>query len=402
MAVNLENPAQLLPIAGVRMAAAEAGVKYKNRLDMALFELAEGSSVAGVYTLNAFCAAPVTVAKQHMSSPRAWLINSGNANAGTGAQGLADAQRCCELVGEALSVPADSVLPFSTGVISEALPVEVFPAAIERAAAELKEDNWLSAAQAIMTTDTVAKGLSVQGEFDGVTVTVTGIAKGSGMIHPNMATMLGFVATDVEVPVADLQQCLSALNEQSFNCVTVDGDTSTNDACVLAATGQSGLRIDAASPHWLPFCDMLSKVMLFLAQSLVRDGEGATKFIELRVSGGRDRAECKQVAFTVAHSPLVKTAFFASDPNLGRVLAAIGRSGLADLDVSRIDVALDEVDLVKAGEPAADYTEARGKAVMVREEIVVHIELHRGETEATVWTTDLSHDYISINADYRS
>lgn len=402
MAVNLKSPAQLLPVAGVRVAAAEAGVKYKDRLDMALFELAEGSSVVGVYTLNAFCAAPVTVAKQHMSAPRAWLINSGNANAGTGAKGLADAQQCCELVGTALGLPADSVLPFSTGVISEGLPVNVFPAAIEKAVAELGENKWLDAAQAIMTTDTVAKGISVQGEFDGVTVTVTGIAKGSGMIHPNMATMLGFVACDAEVPAADLQQCLSAINEQSFNCVTVDGDTSTNDACVLAATGKSGLRIDAVSPHWEAFCSLLSEVMLFLAQSLVRDGEGATKFIELRVSGGRDRAECKQVAFTVAHSPLVKTAFFASDPNLGRVLAAIGRSGLPDLDVSRIDVSLDEVDLVKAGEPAADYTEERGKAVMLRDEIVLHIDLHRGETEATVWTTDLSHDYISINADYRS
>ncbi len=402
MAVNLKSPAQLLPVAGVRVAAAEAGVKYKDRLDMALFELAEGSSVAGVYTLNAFCAAPVTVAKQHMSAPRAWLINSGNANAGTGAKGLADAQQCCELVGTALGLPADSVLPFSTGVISEGLPVDVFPAAIERAVAELGENKWLDAAQAIMTTDTVAKGISVQGEFDGVTVTVTGIAKGSGMIHPNMATMLGFVACDAKVPAADLQQCLSVLNERSFNCVTVDGDTSTNDACVLAATGKSGLRIDAASPHWETFCSLLSEVMMFLAQSLVRDGEGATKFIELRVSGGRDRAECKQVAFTVAHSPLVKTAFFASDPNLGRVLAAIGRSGLPDLEVSRIDVSLDEVDLVMAGEPAADYTEERGKAVMLRDEIVLHIDLHRGETEATVWTTDLSHDYISINADYRS
>lgn len=402
MAVKLRSPSELLPVAGVRVSAVEAGVRYSDRLDMALFELCEGSSVAGVYTLNAFCAAPVTVAKEHMTAPRAWLINSGNANAGTGARGLDDARSSCEMVAQALDIPRESVLPFSTGVISEFLNMEVFPTAIQKAAANLSDSGWMDAAQAIMTTDTAAKGMSIQRDFDGILVTVTGIAKGSGMIHPNMATMLGFVATDAGVPTADLQACLSEANEKSFNCVSVDGDTSTNDACVLAATGRSGVQLDERSAHWAGFCEMVAEVTLYLAQALARDGEGATKFITLEVEGGRDRAECKQVAFTVAHSPLVKTAFFASDPNLGRVLAAIGRSGLERLDVSKIDVALDDVALVKSGEPAPDYTEERGKAVMVREEITVRIKLNRGESSATVWTTDLSHDYVSINADYRS
>lgn len=402
MAVNIQSPTALLPIAGVRVAAVEAGVRYQNRLDMALFELSEGSVVAGVYTLNAFCAAPITVAKEHMAAPRAWLINSGNANAGTGLQGLRDARTSCDLVAEALGVATDSVQPFSTGVISEPLNMEVFPPAIEAAAVSLSADGWMDAAQAIMTTDTVVKGLSLQRDFGGETVTVTGIAKGSGMIHPNMATMLGFVATDAEVPQADLQVCLAEANEVSFNCVSVDGDTSTNDACVLAATGASGVKVTTDSVHWPAFCELVSEMTLYLAQALVRDGEGATKFISLEVEGGRDRAECKQVAFTVAHSPLVKTAFFASDPNLGRVLAAIGRSGLEGLDISKIDVALDEVALVESGEPAPDYTEERGKAVMLREEISVRIRLNRGSAAATVWTTDLSHDYVSINADYRS
>ena len=402
MAVNLQSPTELLPVAGVRVAAVEAGVRYSNRLDMALFELCEGSTVAAVYTLNAFCAAPVTVAKEHMAAPRAWLINSGNANAGTGSRGLDDARSSCEMVARALDIPCESVLPFSTGVISESMNMAVFPAGIQSAANSLSESGWLDAAQAIMTTDTGAKGISLQRDFGGTTVTVTGIAKGSGMIHPNMATMLGFVATDAAVPVTDLQACLSEANEQSFNCVSVDGDTSTNDACVLAATGRSGVKVNESSVHWGGFQEMIAEVTLYLAQALARDGEGATKFITLEVRGGHDRAECKQVAFTVAHSPLVKTAFFASDPNLGRVLAAIGRSGLEGLDVSRIDVALDEVALVKSGEPAPDYTEERGKAVMVREEITVHIQLNRGDSCATVWTTDLSHDYVSINADYRS
>ncbi|MGB0865855.1 MAG: bifunctional glutamate N-acetyltransferase/amino-acid acetyltransferase ArgJ [Granulosicoccaceae bacterium] len=402
MAVNLEAPSELLPVAGVRVAAVEAGIRYKNRLDLALFELSEGSTVAGVYTLNAFCAAPVTVAKEHMAAPRAWLINSGNANAGTGSRGLADARTSCDLVAQALDIPSDTVLPFSTGVISEFLNMDAFGPAIEEAGRKLSEDAWTEAAQAIMTTDTVAKGISRQREIGGVSITMTGIAKGSGMIHPNMATMLGFVATDAAVSSTDLQACLREANEKSFNCVTVDGDTSTNDACVLVATGKSGLHLGSSSPHWSEFCALVEEVMLHLAHALVRDGEGATKFIALQVEGGRDREECKQLAFTVAHSPLVKTAFFASDPNLGRVLAAIGRSGLDQLDVSQIDVALDEVTLVKSGNPAPDYTEARGKSVMLREEITVRIELNRGNASATVWTTDLSHDYVSINADYRS
>jgi len=402
MAVNLQTPSELLPIAGVRVAAVEAGVRYKDRLDMALFELCEGATVAGVYTLNAFCAAPVTVCREHMPSARAWLINSGNANAGTGARGLADARHCCELVASALNMNSEAVLPFSTGVISEFLNMDVFPSAIQNAADNLSANGWMDAARAIMTTDTGAKGISVQRKFLGKTVTVTGIAKGSGMIHPNMATMLGFLATDVAVSQSDLQACLAEANELSFNCVSVDGDTSTNDACVLAATGKSGVQLDASSAEWPAFKEMILEVSLHLAQALARDGEGATKFITLAVEGGRDRSECKQVAFTVAHSPLVKTAFFASDPNLGRVLAAIGRSGLDGLDVSKIDVALDEVALVEAGEPAADYSEARGKSVMSREEITVYINLHRGDSSATVWTTDLSHEYVSINADYRS
>ncbi len=402
MSVNMQSPSVLLPIEGVRVAAVEAGIRYKDRLDMALFELCEGSTVAGVFTQNAFCAAPVSVAKEHMESPRAWLINSGNANAGTGTRGLADARNSCNLVAEALDISPDSVLPFSTGVISEFLNIEAFAPAITTAAGELAEDGWMNAARAIMTTDTGAKGISLQRDFGGVTITVTGIAKGSGMIHPNMATMLGFVATDAKVPAADLQACLSDANEKSFNCVTVDGDTSTNDACVLAATAKSGLLIDSGSPYWGGFCGLIAEVTLHLAQALARDGEGATKFITLEVSGGLNRAECKQVAFTVAHSPLVKTAFFASDPNLGRILAAVGRSGLEGLDVTLIDVALDEVTLVTCGEPAKDYSEERGQAVMSRDEITVSIHLNRGDANATIWTTDLSHEYVSINADYRS
>lgn len=402
MSVNLQAPTALRPVAGVRVAAAKAGVRYKNRLDMALFELCEGSTVAAVFTRNAFCAAPVTIAKENLSSARAWLVNSGNANAGTGSQGLADARSCCSIVGSCLGIEATSVLPFSTGVISEALPMDVFPVAIQNASSQLCADGWMDAAHAIMTTDTVPKGLSVQREIEGQLVTVTGIAKGSGMIHPNMATMLGFIATDAGVPQFDLQACLSEVNESTFNSVTVDGDTSTNDACVLAATGKSGLHIDSGSAGWGDFCALISEVAAFLAQALARDGEGATKFITLMVEGGRTTAESKQVGFTVAHSPLVKTAFFASDPNLGRVLAAIGRSGLEALDVGLIDVSLDEVDLVTAGEPAADYTEERGKDVMSRDEISLRIRLNRGDAKATIWTTDLSHDYVSINADYRS
>jgi len=400
--VNLQAPSELLAIDGVRVAAVAAGVRYKDRADMALFELAEGSSVAAVYTQNAYCAAPVWVAKANMDAPRAWLINSGNANAGTGEQGMTNAKSSCAMVADALRVPASSVLPFSTGVISEQLNMQVFPAGIQAAAAALDAEGWMDAARAIMTTDTCAKGISLQRDFGGQTLTMTGIAKGSGMIHPNMATMLGFIATDAEVPQDNLQACLSAANETSFNCVSVDGDTSTNDACTLAATGKSGVRIDADSPHWAGFCDWVSEVTTFLAQALARDGEGATKFITIAVEGGRDRAECKQLGFTVAHSPLVKTAFFASDPNLGRVLAAIGRSGLPQLDIGAIDVSLDEVALVVAGEPAPDYTEERGKTVMLRDEITLRIKLHRGDVSATVWTTDLSHDYVSINADYRS
>ncbi|MEW6589447.1 MAG: bifunctional glutamate N-acetyltransferase/amino-acid acetyltransferase ArgJ [Pseudomonadota bacterium] len=408
MPVNLAapDPASLLPVAGVRLGIASAGIKKPGRRDITLIELAPGSRVAGVFTQNRFCAAPVTVCKQHLVSDdiRALLINTGNANAGTGEEGLARARRSCEAVAGLFGIKAEQVLPFSTGVILEPLPIDKILPALPAAQADLAPDHWHDAAHAIMTTDIVAKGASRQIQLGGRTVTVTGIAKGSGMIHPNMATMLGYVATDAAIAPALMQRMVKDVADVSFNCVTVDGDTSTNDSFILIATGQAGNAeiTDAASADYAALKTALSEVAIELAQAMARDGEGATKFMSIAVEGGRDRAECKQIAYAIARSPLVKTAFFASDPNLGRILAAIGYAGVADLDVNTLKVYLGDVLVAENGGRAASYTEAQGAAVMKEAEITVRVVLNRGSVNATVWTCDFSYDYVKINAEYRT
>ena len=394
------------PVAGVRIGIAEAGIRYKNRRDLVVFEIAEGASTAGVFTTNAFCAAPVHVAKAHLqaASPRYLVINTGNANAGTGEPGMASARRSCEALAELAGVSPSQVLPFSTGVIGEQLPVDRLQAGLPAALAALGADNWAAAATGIMTTDTLPKGASEQFTVEGRTYTVTGISKGAGMIRPNMATMLGYVATDAAVAPDVLQALLREVNEASFNRITIDGDTSTNDACVLIATGQAGnAPVTAASGAlYEALREVLARTFLRLAQLIVRDGEGATKFMTVRVEGGGSTDECCDVAYAVAHSPLIKTAFFASDPNWGRILAAIGRSGVPGLDVSKINVWLDDVLLCENGGAAASYTEAQGAAVMQQAEITIRIHLGRGDHTDTVWTCDFSYDYVKINADYRS
>lgn len=408
MPVNLvaPDPASLLPVAGVRLGIASAGIKKPGRRDITLIELAPGSQVAGVFTQNRFCAAPVTLCKQHLAEGdvRALLINTGNANAGTGEEGLARARRTCEAVGDLFGIKPEQVLPFSTGVILEPLPVDKILPALPAAFADLAPDHWSEAAHAIMTTDIVAKGASRQIVLGGRAVTVTGIAKGSGMIHPNMATMLGYVATDAAVAPALMQPLVREIADVSFNCVTVDGDTSTNDSFILIATGQAGNAAitDASGADYAALKSALDEVAIELAQAMARDGEGATKFMTIEVVGGRDRAECKQIAYAIARSPLVKTAFFASDPNLGRILAAIGYSGVADLDVDALKVWLGDVLVAEKGGRAASYTEAAGAAVMKEPEITVRIALGRGDASATVWTCDFSYDYVKINAEYRT
>ena len=408
MPVNLAapDPASLKPVAGVRLGIASAGIKKPGRRDLTLIELSPGSHVAGVFTQNRFCAAPVTVCRQHLAGGdiRALVINTGNANAGTGAEGLNRARRTCEAVAGLLGVKAENVLPFSTGVILEPLPIDKLLPALPAAQADLAANHWSEAAHAIMTTDIVAKGASRQIRLSGKTVTVTGIAKGSGMIHPNMATMLGFVATDAAVAPALMQQLVKDVADVSFNCVTVDGDTSTNDSFILIATGQAGNAeiTDAASADYAALKAALSDVAIELAQAMARDGEGATKFMTIAVEGGRDRAECKQIAYAIARSPLVKTAFFASDPNLGRILAAIGYAGVMDLDVNTLKVWLGDVLVAENGGRAASYTEAAGAAVMKESEITVRVALYRGDAHATVWTCDFSYDYVKINAEYRT
>ncbi|MCS2610047.1 bifunctional glutamate N-acetyltransferase/amino-acid acetyltransferase ArgJ [Halomonas dongshanensis] len=394
---------------GVRLGTAMAGIKKPSRRDLVVIELPESATVSGVFTRNAFCAAPVSVAKAHMAacraegrSPRYWLINTGNANAGTGEAGLVDARESCRVLAEAVGVEASSVLPFSTGVIGEPLPMARLSAGISPAldAREATSQAWQQAGEGILTTDTRAKGASVTLEIGGEQVVINGITKGSGMIKPNMATMLGFVVTSATVEQALLDQLLRETVDASFNCITVDSDTSTNDACMLAATGR-GPRIESEADI-ARFRDALQDVMTALAQMIIRDGEGATKFVTLAVSGAQSRAEALDVAFTVAHSPLVKTALYASDANWGRILAAVGRAPVTDFDVNRIVIDLGDVRLVEHGGRAASYTEAAGSSVMAKEEITIAINLGRGEAEATVWTSDLSHDYVSINADYRS
>ncbi len=405
MPVNLQAPSasELFPVDGVLLGVAEANIKRADRKDLLVIRLEDDASVAGVFTTNRFCAAPVTVVREHLASGRnirALVVNTGNANAGTGAQGMAAARATCAAAAKLLGCAPEQVLPYSTGVIMEPLPVQKIVAGLPQAVASLKADNWFDAAHAIMTTDIVAKAVSRQIRLAGSTVTITGIAKGSGMIHPNMATMLGFIATDAAVPRPLLQQMVKQAADASFNCITVDGDTSTNDALMLIATGKSGVAVTGANRAQLQ--DAVTEVATLLAQAIVRDGEGATKFITIKVEGGRDTAECKQIAYAVAHSPLVKTAFFASDPNLGRILAAIGYAGIADLDVQRIKLYLDDVLVAEDGGRAASYVEEEGQRVMKQSDITIRVVLNRGASSATVWTCDFSYDYVKINASYRS
>ena len=391
-------------VAGLRLGTTCAGVKYPDRRDLVVIEAAPGTRAAAVFTRNAFCAAPVIVARTHLAtaSPRYLLINTGNANAGTGRQGLVDAEATCQALAERTGCRPEEVLPFSTGVIGEPLPLFRLVTGLPGALAALRPEGWIEAAHGIMTTDTRPKWASRRLSVAGREVTVTGIAKGAGMICPDMATMLAFVATDAEVEPAVLQDILVGAVADSFNAITVDGDTSTNDALVLLATGQSGAVIPAAGADCEHFTAAVNEVCSELAQAIVRDGEGATKFITIRVEGGRDVAECRQVAYTIAHSPLVKTAFFASDPNWGRILAAVGRAGLAELAIDQVSIHLDEVCIVRAGGRAPEYTEAQGQAVMARPEITIRVELGRGAAAARIWTTDLSFDYVRINAEYRT
>jgi glutamate N-acetyltransferase/amino-acid N-acetyltransferase len=393
----------LSKIEGVGVGTAAAGIRYRDRDDLVLFALPAEATTSAVFTRNAFCAAPVVVAREHLRQalPRFLLVNAGNANAGTGTAGMEAAQRTCALIAETGGCRFEQVLPFSTGVIGMALPVEKIAAKVPELMASLAEDGWMRAARAIMTTDTVMKGVSRQVHIAGSIITVTGIAKGSGMIRPDMATMLAYVATDVSVARATLDSCLQKAVAESFNCITVDGDTSTNDACVLMASGASGCVIDSAEKEAV-FQQVLNDVCRYLAQAIIRDGEGATKFISIIVEQARDLEEAREVAFTVAHSPLVKTALFASDPNWGRILAAVGRAPIDKLDIHGVNLFLDEVCVIRGGEPAAEYSEEKGQAVLSREEITIRISLQRGEFSATVWTTDFSYDYVRINADYRS
>ena len=412
MPVNLSAPlaSDLHPVAGVRIGVAEAGVRKVNRKDLTVFLLDEGATVAGVFTRNRFCAAPVQVCREHLEDGqpiRAMLVNTGNANAGTGADGLARARATCTALAGHLGLDARQVLPFSTGVIMEPLPVDRIEAGLPAALADAqpaRADQWARAAEGIMTTDTLPKAFSTQVRIGGATVSVTGISKGAGMIRPNMATMLGFLATDACIAPALVQQLVRELADQSFNRVTIDGDTSTNDSFVLVATHQAAhapvTSLDSAEGRALKAA--LLEVAQKLAQAIVRDGEGATKFITIRVEGGRTGEECRQVAYAIAHSPLVKTAFFASDPNLGRILAAVGYAGIEDLDQTLIDLYLDDVHVAVQGGRNPAYREEDGQRVMKQSEITVRVVLGRGSAADTVWTCDLSHEYVTINADYRS
>jgi glutamate N-acetyltransferase / amino-acid N-acetyltransferase len=411
MPVNLQPPVadQLLTVKGVRLGTAEAAIRKLNRRDLTLIELAEGSRAAGVFTQNRFCAAPVQVCKSHLAttSPRALVINTGVANAGTGEQGVANARASCRAVAKELGVAAEAVLPFSTGVILEHLPVDKLIAGLPAAKAALKSDGWYEACHAIMTTDTLPKCASRRVDIDGQIVSFTGMSKGAGMIRPNMATMLGYLATDAKISQPLLEQLVREAADVSFNSITVDGDTSTNDSFILIATGQVGEEIiDEASSEFQIVRTEVIELAQWLAQAIVRDGEGATKFMSIAVEGGKDRDECRKIAYAVAHSPLVKTAFFASDPNLGRILAAIGYAGVNDLDVSKLRVWLaadgEEVLVAEQGGRAASYVEEAGARIMKNAEITIRIDLARGDAEATVWTCDFSYDYVKINADYRS
>ncbi|MBF6630081.1 MAG: bifunctional glutamate N-acetyltransferase/amino-acid acetyltransferase ArgJ [Comamonas sp.] len=409
MPVNLPVPvaADLFPVAGVRIGVTEAGVRKANRKDVSVFLLDEGASVAGVFTQNRYCAAPVQVSREHLAAGqgiRAMVINTGNANAGTGAAGLANARATCAALAKELGVKAEQILPFSTGVIMEALPVDRIVAALPAAIAAAKADNWAVAAEGIMTTDTQPKAYSRQVQVGGKTVNITGISKGAGMIRPNMATMLGYLATDAAIAPQLLQGLVKELADGSFNRVTIDGDTSTNDSFILIATHKAGNATITAwdSAEGQALKAALLDVARLLAQAIVRDGEGATKFITVQIDGGKTEAECRLAAYAIAHSPLVKTAFFASDPNLGRILAAVGYAGIDDLDQTKIGLFLDDVHVVVDGGRNPSYQEADGQRVMKQQEITVRVDLGRGSASQTVWTCDFSHDYVTINADYRS
>ncbi|MDN2705611.1 bifunctional ornithine acetyltransferase/N-acetylglutamate synthase [Janthinobacterium sp. BJB1] len=412
MAVNSPKPvaADLKAVAGIEIGVAEAGIKKPNRKDLLVLKLAPTATVAGVFTLNRFCAAPVQISKANLAAVtagaapiRALLVNTGNANAGTGESGLADAQASCAALAELLGCTPQQILPFSTGVILEPLPVQRLVAGLPQAVAALTPDNWFSAAEAIMTTDTQPKAGSRTVTIGGHAVTLTGISKGAGMIKPNMATMLGFLAFDATVAQPVLDQLVKQAADKSFNCITIDGDTSTNDSFMLVATGAGSLVIDSIdSPHYAQLAAAVTELSTFLAQAIVRDGEGATKFMTVTVEDGRNVEECRKIAYSIAHSPLVKTAFFASDPNLGRILAAIGYAGVDDLDVGQLNLYLDDVWVAKNGGRNPDYQEQDGQRVMQQSEITIRVKLARGDATATLWTCDLSHDYVSINADYRS
>ncbi|MDE2594491.1 MAG: bifunctional glutamate N-acetyltransferase/amino-acid acetyltransferase ArgJ [Burkholderiales bacterium] len=409
MPVNLSapNPADLHPVPGVKLGITMAGVRKVNRRDLTVITMDEGSAVAGVFTKNRYCAAPVQICRQHLaagSDARAIVINTGNANAGTGEDGLVRARAVCVALARQLQLAPEQILPFSTGVIMETLPIDRIEAGLPAAIADLKADNWAVAAEGIMTTDTLPKAASRQITLGGTTVTITGISKGAGMIRPNMATMLGFMATDANIKPALLQALVTEAADLSFNRITIDGDTSTNDSFVLIASRQAPhaeiTSLDSADGRALR--DAIVAVSQQLAQAIVRDGEGATKFITIIIDGGRDEAECQKAAYAIAHSPLVKTAFFASDPNLGRILAAVGYAGIDDLDQNLIEMHLDDVHVVTKGGRNPSYREEDGQRVMKQSEITIRVNLSRGQASATVWTCDLSHDYVTINADYRS
>lgn len=406
MAVNLKAPGNLLAVRGVRLGVAEAAIKKPGRNDLLVIELAPGSRVGGVFTRNAFAAAPVLLCRERLGAAgpiRALLVNSGNANAATGENGLADAGMATAAVAEALPCPAGSVLPFSTGVIGQRLPLERMTKAIPRALAALNEDGWLAAARAIMTTDTLPKGASRIVQTSQGEVTVTGIAKGVGMICPDMATLLAFVGTDARLTPAAVNRCVQEAVAVSFNCATVDGDTSTNDSCMLFATAKAGAQdVSADHPDYPAIAAAVTEVCIELAQAVVRDGEGATRFVTLQLRGARDRAEARRAAYSIAHSPLVKTALFAGDANWGRLVMALGKAGLPDLDPRRVNIALDRVPVVRRGESHPDYREELGAAVLAKPEYTIAVELGRGDAAVTLWTCDLSYDYVKINAEYRT
>jgi len=408
MPVNLPPPQaqNLKPIAGVKLGFTQAEIRKPDRKDLLVISLDAGSKVAGVFTENKFCAAPVSVCREHLASGqaiRALVINTGNANAGTGEQGLKDARATCQQLAQLMGIQAQQVLPFSTGVILEPLPMPRLLAGLPHCVANLSSEHWLEAAHSIMTTDIVAKAASRQITLQGKTVSMTGISKGSGMIHPNMATMLGYIATDANVSQAALDHLVRYAVNRSFNCITVDGDTSTNDSFIVMATGQANTQeIQIDTPDYIALRDAVTDLAVQLAQAIVRDGEGATKLMTIQVEAGRDEAECRQIAYAIAKSPLVKTAFFASDPNLGRILAAIGYAGVSDLNVDALQLYLDDVLVAEHGGRASSYREEQGAAVMQQQEIMVRVVLNRGQAQATIWTCDFSYDYVKINASYRS